>query len=223
MTLNPKLTVAVMQPHFAPFAGYMRLFAAVDLFVIYDCVQFTRRGRIHRNQLLDHNNNPRWLTLPLKKEKQSIKIKDLSFSSDPIHKLKIQINTFPCFVKSKIGEEIINATLNIEGTPVDYISAILAMFCRFLNLPFTVIRSSSLGVCSKLKGQFRVLDILEKVGASHYVNSPSGRDLYDTHEFRSRGIDIRFQDPYVGNYWSILQRMLTENILELREEIYSQA
>lgn len=47
------LTVAIMQPCFIPYVGYFRLFAASDLFVICDCVQFPRRDGVHRNRLLD--------------------------------------------------------------------------------------------------------------------------------------------------------------------------
>jgi WbqC-like protein family len=48
-----QLTVAIMQPYFLPYAGYSRLFAATDLFVVYDCVQFPRRGWVHRNRLVN--------------------------------------------------------------------------------------------------------------------------------------------------------------------------
>ena len=34
------MKVAIMQPYFMPYAGYFRLFAAADLFVALDCVQF---------------------------------------------------------------------------------------------------------------------------------------------------------------------------------------
>ena len=64
-TAAAPFTVAVMQPYFIPYAGYFRLFAASDLFVIYDCVQFPRRGWVHRNRLLDRSGKLRWLTLPL--------------------------------------------------------------------------------------------------------------------------------------------------------------
>jgi hypothetical protein len=57
-------TVAIMQPYFFPYAGYFRLLAASDLFVIYDCVQFPRRGWVHRNKLVDASGEARWLTLP---------------------------------------------------------------------------------------------------------------------------------------------------------------
>ena len=64
-------TFAVMQPYFFPYAGYFRLFAASDLFVIYDCVQFPRRGWVHRNLLPDASGSERWLTLPLEKPRKA--------------------------------------------------------------------------------------------------------------------------------------------------------
>jgi hypothetical protein len=43
--------IAVMQPYFFPYAGYFRLLQAADHFVLLDCVQFPRRGRVHRTQV----------------------------------------------------------------------------------------------------------------------------------------------------------------------------
>src|SRR6188472_3168309 len=75
-------TVAIMQPYFIPYTGYFRLFAASDVFVIYDCVQFPRRGWVHRNKLIDASGAERWVTLPLVKVPQSTLIKDLEFAPD---------------------------------------------------------------------------------------------------------------------------------------------
>ena len=58
-------TVAIMQPYFYPYAGYFRLFARADLFVVYDCVQFPRRGWVHRNRLTGADGQLQWLTLLL--------------------------------------------------------------------------------------------------------------------------------------------------------------
>jgi hypothetical protein len=43
-------TVAVMQPYFLPYPGYFRLFAAADQVALFDCVQFPRRGWVHRSR-----------------------------------------------------------------------------------------------------------------------------------------------------------------------------
>src|SRR5260370_23913658 len=72
-----------MQPYFTPYGGYFRLFAASDLFVIYDCVQFPQRGWVHRNRLVDRAGKERWLTLPLAKAPQSVLIADLRFPPVP--------------------------------------------------------------------------------------------------------------------------------------------
>src|SRR5437588_4364462 len=82
MTAPRPFTVAIMQPYFIPYAGYFRLFAASDLFVIYDCVQFPRRGWVHRNRLVDRLGVERWLTLPLQKAPQDVPIRDLRFAFD---------------------------------------------------------------------------------------------------------------------------------------------
>src|SRR3954469_21286194 len=95
------LTIAVMQPYFIPYAGYFRLFAASDLFVIYDCVQFPRRGWVHRNKLIDGSGAERWLTLPLGKASQSALIMDLQFPPNAGQLLRQRLQPFHEPLQSK--------------------------------------------------------------------------------------------------------------------------
>ena len=44
--------VAIMQPYFMPYIGYFQLIAAVDLFIVYDNVKYTKKGWINRNRFL---------------------------------------------------------------------------------------------------------------------------------------------------------------------------
>ena len=68
------MRIAIMQPYFLPYAGYFRLLQQTDLFVVYDCVQFIRRGWIHRNRLANMNKELSWLTLQLAKAPQEVRI-----------------------------------------------------------------------------------------------------------------------------------------------------
>src|ERR1700680_3840117 len=88
-------SVAIMQPYFIPYAGYFRLFAASDLFVIYDCVQFPRRGWVHRNRLVDASGTQRWLTLAIAKGPRGTLIRDLRFSIVAGHVLARCMRSFP--------------------------------------------------------------------------------------------------------------------------------
>ena len=70
------MKIAIMQPYYYPYAGYFRLFAATDLFIILDSVQWNRRGRVHRYERSDG----RWVTLPIKKtDRDTTMIKDLQW------------------------------------------------------------------------------------------------------------------------------------------------
>ena len=67
--------VAIMQPYFLPYVGYFHLIKSVDEFVIYDNIQYTKKGWINRNRILV-NNNDKMLTLPLKKDSDYLDVKD---------------------------------------------------------------------------------------------------------------------------------------------------
>ena len=94
------LTIAIMQPYFLPYTGYFRLFAASDLFVIYDCVQFPKGGWVHRNRLLDNAGVERWLTLPLKKAPHDVLIRDLQFAPNADQLLADRLRRFPLVAKA---------------------------------------------------------------------------------------------------------------------------
>lgn len=46
------MKLAIMQPYFMPYIGYFQLNDAVDVFVVYDNIQFTKKGWFHRNRIL---------------------------------------------------------------------------------------------------------------------------------------------------------------------------
>lgn len=214
------LRVAIMQPYFAPYAGYFRLLAASDLFVVYDCVQFPRRGWLHRNRLPDAKGEPDWLTLPLAKAPQDVLIRDLRYRDDAPSAMAEQARRFPDLAPA-IGpfEPIRRLALEPTGTPVDHIVTLLEACARLLGLPWRTVRSSSLAIPSNLHGQDRILAIAAAVGAGHYVNAPGGRDLYDRQRFAEAGMALDFLTDYPGPTASILARLAHEEPAAVAREI----
>jgi len=43
-----------MQAYFFPYIGYFQLIAAVDLFIVYDNIKYTKKGWISRNRMLQN-------------------------------------------------------------------------------------------------------------------------------------------------------------------------
>jgi hypothetical protein len=200
-----------MQPYFLPYAGYFRLLAASDLFVIFDCVQFPRRGWVHRNRLLDRTGAEQWLTLPLEKAPQEVLIRDLRFPSGAAEILTERLRPFPMAARDEVATAPIKAALRAAGeTPAIYIERLLEAVAGYCGLPWNVVRSSSLGVPDHLHGQDRVIDIARRVGAQRYVNSPGGRELYGRDAFADAGIELRFLSDYEGPRLSVLDRILRE-------------
>ena len=58
------MLVAIHQPHYLPWLGYLHRMAQADLFVLLDHVQF-ERGNYQNRTRVRVNGRPQWLTVPL--------------------------------------------------------------------------------------------------------------------------------------------------------------
>ncbi|MAA79119.1 MAG: hypothetical protein CL916_07640 [Deltaproteobacteria bacterium] len=209
-------TIAIMQPYFAPYAGYLRLMEEADIFVIYDCVQFPRRGWVHRNKLTSVQQNPTWLTLPLQKQPRNTLIKDLKFSDQAQQSWTERLQSFQHINKNS---SIWNEFSTLTGTPCDFISALLHFTCATLDINTTWKRSSALQLPSTLKNQDRILEIVRHFGGTRYINASGGVHLYDYETFENRNVQLQFLDQYNGPYTSIFERLLNENPIDIKREI----
>jgi hypothetical protein len=213
-------TVAIMQPYFLPYAGYFRLLAQADLFVIYDCVQFPRRGWLHRNKLIDRQGEERWLTLPLQPAPQEVLIRDLAFADNADTEMAERLRPFDLETPyAPAISPILKRLREPTGRPVDYIVELLRQVCGHLDLPWNVVTSSSLDVSAEVRGQDRILALAKTLGAERYLNAPGGRDLYDEASFAAGGIGLAFLAPFEGKGGSILQRLLHEPPEQIRRDI----
>ena len=69
------MKLAIMQPYFFPYIGYFQLIKSVDEFVIYDNIQYTKKGWINRNRILV-NGTDYLISLPLKKDSDYLNVVD---------------------------------------------------------------------------------------------------------------------------------------------------
>jgi hypothetical protein len=219
MSGQKAFTVTIMQPYFIPYAGYFRLFAASDLFVIYDCVQFPRRGWVHRNRLTDERSVERWLTLPPEKAPRTLLIRDLRFSPDASEVLAERLRPFCLAAESHDVQQILATMREVRDSPVDYLERLLEAVVTYLGLSRRMMRSSALDVPAAMRGQPRILEIARRLGATRYVNAPGGTRLYDHNAFADAGIELGFLDPYPGPSCSILTRLIEETRDSVAEDI----
>src|SRR5687767_7997299 len=150
-----------MQPYFFPYAGYFRLFAAVDEFVIFDCVQFPRRGRVHRARYRNASGAIAWLTLPLARQPRDTLISELTFAAGARMEFDRRLRRLPIPTRrvSSAAPRLLEYLHEPLLDVVDYLEGGLRLVCQMLGLPCRIVRSSTLGIDPSLRGQERVLAV----------------------------------------------------------------
>ncbi|WP_338875741.1 WbqC family protein [Spirosoma sp. SC4-14] len=189
------MTLAIMQPYFMPYVGYMQLMKAVDAFVLYDDVAFINRGWINRNKLLI-NGQEYLFTVPLKDASQNKRINEVHLADDPKWRSKLLKTVEQGYRKAPyyatvmpLTEKIINFTTD---SIADLIHFSLVELNQYLGLTTRLIASSSIYDNSQLKAQERILDICRQENATGYINPIGGLELYDKPTFAQAGINLNF-------------------------------
>ena len=200
-------TIAVMQPYLWPYAGYYRLLAASDTFVVYDCVQFIRRGRIHRNEF-DTGSGADWFTLPLERPGFTDRIDAVRMSADATIETAVRLRRFPRLARCLAGLSQAGALPVQAGMPlVEFLVSHLAWAARLMGLSCPIVRSSDLGLAEGLRGEQRILALCKALGARRYINVDGGRGLYDAARFAEQGVELKFLAPYHGPFLSVHERL----------------
>ncbi len=193
------MKVAIMQPYVFPYIGYFQMVKAVDVFVLYDDVNFIKRGWINRNKILA-NQQESLFSIPLQTPSQN----------DLINNTFIHIESFSNWLK-KFGRTL---HLNYRNAPFFYdifplVNQVLAnednltiadlaqqsiqIVMDYLGIKTKLIRSSVFfGETKSLDRAERLVAICQNLQATQYINALGGQELYEKPFFQAHGIDLYF-------------------------------
>ena len=206
------MKLGIMQPYFFPYIGYFQLINAVDKFIIYDNIKYTKKGWINRNRFLQ-NGCDSIFTLPLKKGSEQLNIVERQISDDfnPIKLLSVFKGSYLKAPYYKEVSALLEAILGYEHDNLfHYLHNSILEICRYLEIDTEIVISSKLDVDHSLVSSERVLALCESVGATAYINPIGGVDLYDKSQFLIKGIDLgflatntihysQFKDPFLSS------------------------
>ena len=189
------MTLAIMQPYFLPYIGYMQLMSAVDTFVLYDDVTFINRGWINRNKLLI-NGQEYLFTVPLKDASQNKRINEVHLADDPKWRGKLLKTIEQGYRKTPYYGTVMPLTEKIINFTTDSIADLVYMSLvelnQYLGLSTRLVASSAIYDNVDLKAQERILDICRQENATRYINPIGGTELYDKPSFAQAGIQLNF-------------------------------
>jgi hypothetical protein len=214
-------TIAVMQPYFYPYPGYFRLLDQADHVVLFDDVQFPRRGRVHRCQVPGPGGAEEWLTLPIAHHARDTLIKDIGFAPEARTLLDARLARLPWLgsgqgaLAPRVRQQLRAPLVSL----IDFLEDGLRLVADALGLRARISRSSDLALDASLRGEQRIIRIARHYGASEYLNLPGGRELYDPSSFREAGLGLRFLEPYGGPYRHMLPALLNHDAATLLADI----
>ena len=161
-----------MQPYFLPYIGYWQLLAAVDRFVVYDNIQYTKKGWINRNRFL-RNGADAFMTLPLQKGSDFLDVRQRALADDfdPAALLKPLAAAYrraPFYdTVYPLLETIVSAA---PRNLFEYLHHSIVATAKHLEIPTQIVVSSTVEIDHDLKSERKVIALCLALGASRYVN-----------------------------------------------------
>lgn len=192
-------TVAILQSNYIPWKGYFDMIAAVDEFILFDDMQYTRRDWRNRNQIKTPQG-VQWLTVPVRvkgKYTQTINETEIDGNDWAMdHWKALAQNYRRARHFSDIAawlEPLYFECFDSHLSPLNrrFIEAV----CAYLQIP-TVIRSSAdFKIVSGRTERLAALCV--QAEASEYVSGPAARNYIDERIFQELGVRLTWFD-YAG-------------------------
>ncbi len=191
-----KKSVAILQSNYIPWKGYFDLIAAVDEFILFDDMQFTRRDWRNRN-LIKTPQGTQWLTVPvLVKGKYYQKISETKIDGSEWQSKhwKALIQNYK---NAKFFDEVapILRPLYLDQTFTDISTlnrSFIETICIFLGISTTISNSSDYNLIDG-KSE-RLADLCIQAGATEYISGPSAKEYIDDKVFSNANLELTWFD-----------------------------
>jgi hypothetical protein len=192
------MKAVILQPSYIPWRGFFHQVYKADLFVFYDDVQYDKRGWRNRNRIKTPGG-PIWLTIPVlahgaqTEHKPIDKIRicwDEAWNVAHWKSIQHAYGKAPFFKHyAALLEEKYAAHPEFLA---DFTIDLAVTLARALGINHTrFIRSSEIAGLSGAKTE-RLVSILQKVGATHYISGPAAQEYIEENLFRAAGITLEY-------------------------------
>jgi hypothetical protein len=167
--------VAILQSNYIPWKGYFDMIAAVDEFILYDDVQFTKNDWRNRNQIKTPQGT-QWLTVPVGQD-ISRRIRDVHLS-DSRWQSKHWRSLASSYRRSLHFEEVAAWIEPLYlATPYTTLSQLnrrfIEMVCQYLGIKTVITNSWDYTL---LDGKTeRLADLCKQAGGTEYISGPSAK------------------------------------------------
>jgi len=196
----------ILQPSYIPWRGYFHQIFKADVFVFYDDVQYDKNGWRNRN-LIKTAQGLQWLTIPVKTK--GIISENIPINQTPVawdkpwnahHWRGIQF----AYKKSPFFNKFVEYFSDVYSRKPDFLSEFTIQttieISNLLGIKATnFLKSSELGNLTGEKTD-RLIEILNIVGADHYISGPAAREYIEKEKFEKAGIELEYMNYEYPEY-----------------------
>lgn len=194
------MKLAIMQPYFFPYIGYWQLINVVDTFVIYDDVNYIKKGYINRNSILSGNDSQR-ITLEVIGASPNKLINEIQVGNNVKKLLKTLSQTYSKAPEyDRVFPLIEDILKSREKNLAKFVGGSIVKISNHLKINTKIIFSSDIEKNSNLKAQDKIIDICKELKSLNYINTIGGVNLYDEDRFKKEGIGLNFLEAKIINY-----------------------
>ncbi|MBN8557599.1 MAG: WbqC family protein [Burkholderiales bacterium] len=190
-------TVVIHQPDFRPYVGFFDRSLQTDIYLILDHVQFvngTSKAWTHRDRIKTPKGG-QWLALSVKKSPRDTPINEVELSSEVDWRSANLRLIDANYSRAPFYREVMPYIEQLYATPAillaDFNIKSIALMMELLDVVRPMVRSSELapvGSSNEL-----LIDLLRKLGASHYLSGVGARAYMNEQMFLDNGIQVVWQ------------------------------
>lgn len=196
-----------MQPYFFPYLGYFGLIAQTDRWIVFDAVQYIRKGWVNRNRVIKAGGGWKYVNVTMDTHDRDTLIKDMNVAPGVGHFDQIVRNLDHYKNKRAPHYSTVIDLLAAcyEPTPtalVPLLTRSLALTCAHIGIPFEAEIYSEMELVhdqAEQPGDW-ALHISRALQVSTYINPPGGKEIFDAQRFAEAGIDLRFHHQDLPPY-----------------------
>lgn len=186
--------IAVLQSNYIPWKGYFDLIDSVDVFVIYDEVQYTKNDWRNRN-VIKTRNGKEWITIAVRQTSLHQKIDETqivlkNWNVKHWNTLVTNYARASSFANVKdFVEGLYHGmphSLNLSEINKHFIVEI----CKFLGIKTKIISSRELNLGGD-KSE-KLVDACKKLNGSVYLSGPSAKEYLNVELFKENNITVEW-------------------------------
>lgn len=191
------MKVAISQSNYIPWKGYFDLIASVDVFVIYDDMQYTKRDWRNRNKIVSPLGL-KWLTIPVEvsgKYYQKInqtKVADELWARKHLQQFTQNYKQSAFFNDIYQWLEIVYERSKDLTMLTDINTLFISEICAKLDINTTIKDSREFKLVEDRSD--RLASICESLDAKTYVSGPAAKDYLDLIFFDEKDISVSWFD-----------------------------